>query len=183
VRTRAVPVPRRGFLLQAIAETPAQPWCLIRALPLPSAHGLATRQEGGFGRPFAFLSQSHRRAFHSTAADVICLVTITLKSCGMWIPLDIDKRASRFRRAQCPTCNRFVFCGVGSSRFDCYGFEVYDVDCGFCQTPLIGVIDPSDEALLLSVRSAVANQFTNGNCWRNVRPFKPQYEKIRRGAT
>ena len=89
----------------------------------------------------------------------------------MRIPLGTDKRASGFRRAKCPSCNRFVFCGVDASRFDCYGFEVYDFDCGFCRTPLIGVIDPSDEALLLSVRSTVANQFANGNRCRNVRPI------------
>jgi hypothetical protein len=67
--------------------------------------------------------------------------------------LRVVDRRSRLRRAECPNCNQFVFCRESDCHFDCHGFESYQLDCGFCRTPLAGIVDPADEALLLSIRT------------------------------
>src|SRR5262249_25451483 len=54
-------------------------------------------------------------------------------------------RGSRLRRAECPNCSQLVFCRERECHFDCHGFESYQLDCGFCRTPLAGIVDPADE--------------------------------------
>lgn len=39
-------------------------------------------------------------------------------------------------------------------QIDAYGFERYEVECVECETPLCGIIDPYDDALLLSARGS-----------------------------
>jgi hypothetical protein len=51
----------------------------------------------------------------------------------------------------CPNCNsRFEFCRSHTPAFDACGFESYSLQCRACGTALAGIIDPADEALLLS---------------------------------
>jgi hypothetical protein len=57
------------------------------------------------------------------------------------------------REAPCPHCNQPVVCTEASASFDYHGFESYQLDCGFCQTPLYGIVDPFDNALLLTSRA------------------------------
>lgn len=51
----------------------------------------------------------------------------------------------------CPTCAaRFMFSRSDAPDIDACGFESYQLACRECSTALTGIIDPSDEALLLS---------------------------------
>jgi hypothetical protein len=51
----------------------------------------------------------------------------------------------------CPKCNaQFRFFRSSAARFDDCGFESYRLECIRCTTPLIGIIDPADNKLLLS---------------------------------
>jgi hypothetical protein len=51
----------------------------------------------------------------------------------------------------CPTCNaRFMFYRNRAPHIDACGFESYSLECEECGTPLAGIIDPFDEALLLT---------------------------------
>jgi hypothetical protein len=43
-----------------------------------------------------------------------------------------------------------MFCRSRTPRIDSCGFQSYSLDCVECGTPLAGIIDPYDEALLLS---------------------------------
>ena len=55
----------------------------------------------------------------------------------------------------CPTCSaRFIFYRSNAPRIDECGFESYSFACEACGTPLAGIIDPFDEALLLSNMAA-----------------------------
>ena len=52
----------------------------------------------------------------------------------------------------CPKCDaRLMFCRSGSPTIDACGFESYSFGCGECGTPLAGIVDPSDDTLLLCV--------------------------------
>ena len=52
----------------------------------------------------------------------------------------------------CPRCAaRLMFSRLQPPRIDACGFESYSLDCPECDAALAGVIDPADEALLLSV--------------------------------
>jgi len=54
----------------------------------------------------------------------------------------------------CPTCAaRFMFSRTDAPDIDACGFESYRLACRECGTALTGIIDPSDEALLLSASS------------------------------
>jgi hypothetical protein len=66
----------------------------------------------------------------------------------------VDHSFSRLRRAKCPSCNRSISCAEDDCRFDDHGFESYQIDCGYCRAELIGIVDPADDALLLSIKSA-----------------------------
>jgi hypothetical protein len=61
------------------------------------------------------------------------------------------------RAAQCPHCNQPLVCDDANASFDCCGFEIYQLDCGFCQTSLGGIVDPFDDALLLTARASHAD--------------------------
>jgi hypothetical protein len=61
------------------------------------------------------------------------------------------------REAQCPNCDQPVVCSEANARFDSHGFESYQLDCGFCQTSLEGMVDPFDDALLLTARASHAD--------------------------
>ena len=63
-----------------------------------------------------------------------------------------SNRPARAREGPCPTCNQPVVCAAAEEDFDSQGFENHQMDCGFCQTPLDGIVDPFDNALLLTVR-------------------------------
>jgi hypothetical protein len=72
----------------------------------------------------------------------------------------MDLRAHRpigLREAQCPHCNQPLACAEATASFDCRGFESYQLDCGFCQTSLEGMVDPFDDALLLTARVSHAD--------------------------
>jgi hypothetical protein len=58
--------------------------------------------------------------------------------------------AERLRKAECPKCNHSVSCAESEGRFDAEGFESYQIDCAHCRMRRVGVVDPADDALLLS---------------------------------
>jgi hypothetical protein len=58
------------------------------------------------------------------------------------------------REAPCPGCGRPVICSEAEFTFDSQGFESYQMDCRSCRVSLDGIVDPFDEALLISVRAA-----------------------------
>jgi hypothetical protein len=63
-----------------------------------------------------------------------------------------EEQASLVREVACPNCKaRFLFRRARVPHFDNSGFESYAFNCNFCRASLAGVIDPYDEALLLSV--------------------------------
>jgi hypothetical protein len=55
------------------------------------------------------------------------------------------------REAPCPKCGEPVICKEANFSFDSQGFESCQIDCRSCRAPLNGIVDPFDEALLLSV--------------------------------
>ncbi len=51
----------------------------------------------------------------------------------------------------CPKCStRFMFFRSPSPHIDECGFESYSLECKACGAALAGIIDPSDETLLLT---------------------------------
>jgi hypothetical protein len=53
--------------------------------------------------------------------------------------------------AQCPKCHtRLNFRRSANADIDSCGFESYRLDCPKCGAALAGIIDPADDALLLS---------------------------------
>jgi len=53
--------------------------------------------------------------------------------------------------AKCPKCGaQFMFYGNCTLRIDPHGFEHYDLECPECEERLVGIIDPYDNALLVS---------------------------------
>ena len=51
----------------------------------------------------------------------------------------------------CPVCDAsLTFFRTSVPHIDECGFESYRLECKECGTPLAGIIDPADEALLLS---------------------------------
>ena len=51
----------------------------------------------------------------------------------------------------CPKCDaRLTFCRSQISQIDSCGFESYSLECKGCGARLVGIVDPSDERLLLS---------------------------------
>jgi hypothetical protein len=55
------------------------------------------------------------------------------------------------RYTVCPHCRqRPMVLRSTNPRIDECGFESYDFDCPSCEAPLAGIIDPRDEALLIS---------------------------------
>jgi hypothetical protein len=57
----------------------------------------------------------------------------------------------------CPNCDaQFAFCRSPTPHIDSCGFESYSFACTKCAAPLGGIIDPSDDTLLLSQLPAYA---------------------------
>jgi DNA-directed RNA polymerase subunit RPC12/RpoP len=55
----------------------------------------------------------------------------------------------------CPKCNaRVFFHRSNAPRFDACGFESYSFDCRQCGAALGGIVDPSDDMLLIAERAA-----------------------------
>ncbi len=58
----------------------------------------------------------------------------------------------------CPKCNAtLAFHRSKHPHIDASGFESYDLKCDACDATLAGVIDPSDDSLLLSAIPDVAS--------------------------
>ncbi len=58
----------------------------------------------------------------------------------------------KLRIIDCPKCTKpLVFCRNGTPHMDACGFESYLLDCGRCNGVLVGVVDPYDEGLLVSM--------------------------------
>ena len=59
----------------------------------------------------------------------------------------------------CPRCGSFLVLGSNrTSSFDRCGFETYRIVCKRCETLLIAVIDPADDAPLISEFESAASQ-------------------------
>ncbi len=55
----------------------------------------------------------------------------------------------------CPACDALLtFSRTSFPHIDECGFESYRFECKECGAPLAGIIDPADEALLLSVSAS-----------------------------
>lgn len=55
----------------------------------------------------------------------------------------------------CPTCNAaLAFRRSSASQIDACGFESYRLECTECGAPLAGIVDPSDDTLLLTEMAA-----------------------------
>jgi hypothetical protein len=52
---------------------------------------------------------------------------------------------------KCPSCSSPISLRSEQARVDSLGFEIYRVKCKDCGAMLIGLIDPYDESLLLSL--------------------------------
>jgi hypothetical protein len=53
--------------------------------------------------------------------------------------------------ALCPKCNAVLnFCRSETPDFDSFGFESYRLDCHECGVALSAIIDPADDALIIS---------------------------------
>jgi uncharacterized C2H2 Zn-finger protein len=51
----------------------------------------------------------------------------------------------------CPKCDGlFTFCRSYAPHIDVCGFESYKLQCRECHIRIVGIIDPADNALLLS---------------------------------
>jgi hypothetical protein len=62
-----------------------------------------------------------------------------------------DTNATDCQLVACPQCSaRLEFRRDAEPQIDACGFESYSFDCQTCGTPLGGIIDPADDALLLS---------------------------------
>jgi hypothetical protein len=65
----------------------------------------------------------------------------------------VRNTTARNREVECPKCAaRLKIRRARTPRFDHYGFESYEFECGECSTPLVGVIDPYGGALLAAAR-------------------------------
>jgi hypothetical protein len=54
----------------------------------------------------------------------------------------------------CPHCRaQLTFGRSRTPLIDACGFESYHLDCDTCGTPLGGIVDPADDALLLSAQA------------------------------
>ena len=55
---------------------------------------------------------------------------------------------------KCPNCGvQFMFYGNCAARIEDHGFERYDLECPDCDEVLAGIVDPYDDALLVSPSS------------------------------
>jgi len=72
-------------------------------------------------------------------------------------PAPAMRRSWKLRVVECPRCvEPLVFWRNGAARIDACGFESYRLDCGRCDAALTGIVDPYDEALLVSAARPAA---------------------------
>jgi hypothetical protein len=58
----------------------------------------------------------------------------------------------------CPRCKKpLVFCRGGSPKLDSCGFESHRLDCPECDGKLAAIVDPLDDALIVSLLDDVAD--------------------------
>jgi hypothetical protein len=58
------------------------------------------------------------------------------------------------QQIECPQCHaRRAFQRASAPRLDSSGFESYQLQCQNCHVALVGIVDPFDGKLLLSLRS------------------------------
>jgi hypothetical protein len=85
---------------------------------------------------------------------------------------ELDKRTLPLREVESPNCKAgILFRRARVPHIDGQGFETYALDCNFCRSCLVGVIDPSDGALLLST---AADKHVGGAAltqWRRAWPL------------
>jgi hypothetical protein len=61
---------------------------------------------------------------------------------------------SKSEKVTCPKCDAsFKFYRSDRPHIDECGFESYSLKCGACGSALVGVIDPVDDRLLLTISS------------------------------
>jgi hypothetical protein len=61
---------------------------------------------------------------------------------------------SKSKKVACPKCDaELKFYRNDNPYFDECGFESYSFKCNACGSVLVGVIDPADDALLLTISS------------------------------
>jgi hypothetical protein len=66
-------------------------------------------------------------------------------------PLVKTSNVSQWEMATCPACKAdFKFYRSDQPHIDECGFESYSLRCSSCEVPLIGIIDPADDRLLLT---------------------------------
>lgn len=68
--------------------------------------------------------------------------------------MSIRMNKNRWAPVRCPNCDAsFMFYGNYAARIDHHGFERYDLECPACDEVVAGVIDPYDDAFLVSSSS------------------------------
>jgi hypothetical protein len=83
--------------------------------------------------------------------------------------VELDKRASRLREVECPCCKALIsFRRARFPHIDEQGFETYALNCKYCRSCLVGVLDPLDGALLLPAGADKAAALTQ---WRRAWPL------------
>jgi hypothetical protein len=61
---------------------------------------------------------------------------------------------SKSEKVACPKCDASLkFYRSDKPHFDECGFEIYNLRCTACESMLIGIIDPADDELLLTISS------------------------------
>jgi transcription elongation factor Elf1 len=64
----------------------------------------------------------------------------------------IRSQLSKSQKVACPQCNAELLVNTNDRpAIDECGFETYDVQCGACGSMLVGIIDPADDKLLLTI--------------------------------
>ena len=62
-----------------------------------------------------------------------------------------DTNIADAQAVACPKCSaQLMFARSPTPRIDACGFESYRIECKECGAPMVGIVDPADEALLLS---------------------------------
>jgi hypothetical protein len=86
--------------------------------------------------------------------------------------IELNKRALRLREVGCPNCKaRITFRKARSPHTDEQGFEGYGFNCNVCRSCLVGVIDPFDGELLLSIAADKAERGAAPTQWRRAWPM------------
>ncbi len=69
-------------------------------------------------------------------------------------PFIKTSNVSKLEKAACPKCDaQFKFYRADKPHIDECGFESYSLKCQVCGAELVGIVDPADDTLLLSISS------------------------------